>query len=155
MTQNYGVIALEIGPLLVAALAGASIAVQGSLNAVLGKKTGSFEASFIVHVIGAVLLGAILLLGMGTGDLRKAQEAPWWSYLGGPLSVLIIWGVLTSVGKVGVSNANTAIVASQIAMALVLDCLGITGVKVTIGWMKVVGALLLIAGVYLLLKDGH
>lgn len=145
---------MKIVPLLVAALAGASMAVQGSFNAVLGKKAGSFEASFIVHLIGAVLLGGLLAFGFGQGGVRKALDAPWWSFLGGPLSVLIIWGVLTSVAEVGVSNANTAIVAAQIVTAIVLDCIGITGQKVSIGWMKVVGAMLFIGGVYLLLRDG-
>lgn len=144
---------MNIVPLLIAALAGASMAVQGAFNAVLGKKAGSFEASFIVHVIGAVLLGGLLAVGMGQGGLRKALEAPWWSFLGGPLSVLIIWGVLTSVGQIGVSNANTAIVAAQIVTAIILDCLGVTGEKVSIGWMKIVGAVLFIAGVYFLLRD--
>ncbi|HHY44125.1 MAG TPA: DMT family transporter [Firmicutes bacterium] len=144
---------MKIVPLLIAALAGASMAVQGAFNAVLGKKAGSFEASFIVHVIGAVLLGGLLAVGMGQGGLRKALEAPWWSFLGGPLSVLIIWGVLTSVGQIGVSNANTAIVAAQIVTAIILDCLGVTGEKVSIGWMKIVGAVLFIAGVYFLLRD--
>jgi transporter family-2 protein len=144
---------VKIVPLLIAALAGASMAVQGAFNAVLGKKAGSFEASFIVHVIGAVLLGGLLAFGMGQGDYRKAAEAPWWSFLGGPLSVLIIWGVLTSVGQIGVSSANTAIVAAQIVTAIILDCLGVTGEKVSIGWMKVVGAVLFIFGVYFLLRD--
>lgn len=145
---------MKIGPLVIAALAGASMAAQGAFNSVLGKKTGSIEAAFIVHVVGTALLGAILLLDLGSGGLGKAAEAPWWSFLGGPLSVLIIWGVLTSVGRAGVSDANTAIVASQIAAALALDCAGITGTKAGIGWMKVAGGFLLIAGVYLLLRDG-
>lgn len=146
---------VKIVPLLIAALAGASMAVQGAFNAVLGKKVGSFEASFIVHLIGTALLGGLLAFGVGQGGLRKAAEAPWWSFLGGPLSVLIIWGVLTSVGQLGVSNANTAIVAAQIVTAIVLDCIGLTGEKVSIGWIKVVGAVLFVFGVYLLLRDGR
>ena len=72
---------------------------SGSLNAVLGKKRARL-VSFIVHVMGAVLLGAILLLGMGTGDLRKAQETMVEAWR--PL-VFSSSEVLTSVGKVGVS----------------------------------------------------
>ena len=145
---------MRIVPLLIAALAGASMAVQGAFNSVLGKKAGAFEASFVVHVIGSILLGGLLVLGMGQGSLAKLKEAPWWSFLGGPLSVLIIWGVLTSVSAVGVSSANTAIVSAQIVTALILDFLGLTGQKVTIGWMKLLGAAFLIAGVYFLLRDG-
>lgn len=128
------------------------MAVQGTLNSILGKKAGPFEASFIVHVIGAVLLGAILLLGFGQGGLKQSLDAPWYSFLGGPLSIVIIWGVLVSVGGAGVSAANTAIVAAQITVALVLDVCGASGQKFAFNWWKVVGALLFIAGAYLLLR---
>lgn len=144
---------MRLLPLAVAALAGASMAVQGALNAGLGKRTGSLEASFIVHITGAALLGAALLAGLSEGSLRKAASAPWYSFLGGPLSVLIIWGVLTSVGKVGVAAANTAIVAAQIATAVVLDILGAGGQKLTFSWLRVLGAIVFVAGAYLLLKE--
>ena len=148
-----GGILLNITPLLLAAIAGASMAVQGTLNAVLGKKTGSFEASFIVHVLGALILGIVLLLGVSDGDVRKAVGAPWWSFLGGPLSVIIIWGVLTSIGSVGVGAATTAIVASQIATALALDVLGLSGHKMVLDWTKYLGAAAFILGAYLLLRE--
>lgn len=140
-------------PLLIAALAGASMAVQGTLNALLGRKAGSLEASFIVHVVGAAILGAVLLSGLSQGSLKRAFEAPWYAFLGGPLSVLIIWGVLTSVGKVGVTAANTGIVAAQIVAALLLDILGASGHTFAFSWWKVVGAAAFIAGAYLLLRD--
>jgi transporter family-2 protein len=139
--------------LLIAALAGASMAVQGALNAVLGKKAGSFEASFVVHVAGSVILGLILLTGLSGGDLRKVGTAPWWAFLGAPLSVVIIWGVLKSIGDIGVGVATTAIVAAQISMALVLDHLGITDVKAQMTPGKIVGALIFMIGAYLLLRD--
>ena len=144
---------MRLVSLAVAALAGASMAVQGVLNSVLGKKVGSLEASFIVHVTGAVLLGSILLSGLSQGSLKRAPAAPWYSFFGGPLSILIIWGVLTSVGRVGVSAANTAIVAAQIVTALLLDILGASGQKFSFGWLQALGATLLIAGTYLLLSN--
>ncbi len=129
------------------------MAVQGALNAVLGKKAGSFEASFAVHVIGSAILGVILLAGVSGGDVRRIGAAPWWTFLGAPLSVVIIWGVLKSIGDTGVGAATTAIVAAQISMALVLDFLGITGTKVGITGTKIVGALALMVGAYLLLQE--
>lgn len=71
----------------------------------------------------------------------------------GPLSVLIIWGVLASVGSIGVSAANTGIVASQIFAALILDILGASGQKLAFCWEKAVGAALFARGVYLLVKQ--
>ena len=129
------------------------MAAQGTLNAILGKHVGSFEAAFIVHLMGTVLLGGALLTGVTGGSLYGATKAPWYSYLGGPLSVLIIWGVLTSVGAAGVSAANTAIVSAQIMAALALDALGLSGREFNFTWLKAVGAALLIVGTYMLLKE--
>lgn len=144
---------MRLASLAIAALAGASMAVQGTLNSILGKKAGSFEAAFIVHVIGAVLLGALLLTGVSQGSLSRATSAPWYSFFGGPLSILIVWGVLVSVGRLGVSAANTAIVAAQISLALVLDFCGASGQKLAFSWIKVLGAAMFIVGAYLLLKQ--
>lgn len=144
---------MKLGPILIAALSGASMAVQGALNSILGKKIGSFEAAFIVHAAGMAILGVILLTGLSDGNMRQATSAPWYSYLGGPLSVLIVWGVLVSVSGVGVSAANTAIVGTQIAVALALDIFGVSGQKFTFNWGKVVGAALFVAGAYLLLRQ--
>lgn len=136
----------------IAGLSGVSMALQGALNAVLGKKVGSFEAAFLVHLTGSIILAVILLTGMSQGQLKAASSAPWWSFLGGPLSVLIIWGVLSSIGKVGVGFATTAIVAAQITAALVLDMFGITGEKVPLDMWKGLGAVLFVLGAYLLLR---
>lgn len=144
---------MRVLPLILAALAGVSMAVQGTLNAALGKRVGSFEASFIVHVLGSFILAGVLISGISGGDIRKALGAPWWSFLGGPLSVVIICSVLVSIGKVGVGVATTAIVASQITAALALDAIGATGQRFQMGWSKYVGAALFITGAYLLLKD--
>ena len=144
---------MHLTPLLLAALAGASMAVQGTLNSILGKRTGPFEASFVVHVLGALILGIVLLVGVSDGDIRKAVGAPWWSFLGAPLSVLIVWGVLTSIGSIGVGAATTAIVAAQIATALALDVSGLSGHHMVLDWTKCVGAVVFVVGAYLLLRQ--
>lgn len=133
-------------------MSGVSMALQGAVNAVLGKKVGSIEAAFVVHVVGSAILGAVLLTGMTGGSVKGTLQAPWWSLLGGPLSVAIIWGVLWSMKNVGVGSATTAIVAAQITAALLLDTLGITGQKVPIDVSKGLGAVLFVAGAYLLLR---
>ena len=51
--------------LAAAALSGALLAVQGTLNAGLGKVLGLLDAAFVVHVVGAVFGGGLLLAGLG------------------------------------------------------------------------------------------
>ena len=55
--------------LAAAALSGALMAVQGTLNAGLGKVLGLLEAAFVVHVVGAVFGGGCSWQDLG----RKAS----------------------------------------------------------------------------------
>jgi transporter family-2 protein len=139
--------------ILLAALAGAAMAIQGAVNAVLGEKCGSFQASFIVHLGGASILFLLLLIMGSLGGVKDFRIAPWWSLLGAPLSVFIIWGVLSSVGEIGVSTATTAIIAAQILTALALDYFGITGHPKPFDLNRIIGAVLFAIGTYLLLRD--
>ena len=52
---------LEILPLLVAAFSGVAMAVQGSINSALGKVIGLWESTFIVHLVGLLLVSLLLL----------------------------------------------------------------------------------------------
>ncbi|HOA70631.1 MAG: DMT family transporter [Bacillota bacterium] len=144
---------MNIWPLIIAGLAGGSMAVQGVLNSILGEKIGEIEATFVVHVIATALLGLVLVSGLSGGNLRNIGTAPWFGFLGGPLSVIIVWGVLTSIAKVGAASATTAILTVQILTALALDYFGVTGQKADIGITKAVGVVVFIVGAYLLLRE--
>lgn len=133
--------------MLIAMIAGISMALQGSLNAVLGKHTGQMEATLVVHIIGGAAVGLILLFGLGKGDLASIFKAPWYAYLGGILSVVIIYGVIASIPKVGVSLATTAIIVGQVSMALLIDHFGFFGLsKVPFTWTKFAGLIALALG---------
>jgi transporter family-2 protein len=143
---------LNLIALLIAAVAGMAMAVQGSLNAVLGKFVGQVEATLIVHIIGSVLAGIIVLMGISKGDFGKLGEVPWYAYLGGILSVLIIYGVAASIPKVGMAVATTAIIVGQVSTAMLIDQFGLFGLeKVSFTLLKFVGLVLLAVGARLML----
>ncbi|MEW6172493.1 MAG: DMT family transporter [Bacillota bacterium] len=138
--------------MLIAAVAGALMAVQGSVNALLGKITGLVEATFIVHVIGAVFAG-LLLLFCRSGGFSRLHHVPWFAWSGGILGVLIIYGVARSIPKVGVAPATTAIVVAQIMTAVAIDHFGFLGMdRLPFNIWRVVGGLLLGAGAWFLLR---
>ncbi|NMA13882.1 MAG: DMT family transporter [Clostridia bacterium] len=140
-------------PLLFALVAGIAMAIQGTLNSVLAKIIGLLEATFIVHIIGVVVVCIALFgLRLGEGSLAKMSQVPWYGYLGGIISVLIIYFVVASIPKVGVANATTAIVVGQLTTAMIIDCTGLFGMeKVAVTWVKAVGMILLVAGARLML----
>ena len=136
--------------LLLAALCGAAMAVQGSLNSILGKFIGLLPATLLVHLVGT--LGVILVCRWDGSAWGKLGQAPWFAFLGGLLGVLIVYGVAASIPRLGVANATTAIIAAQITMAVAIDHFGLFGLKaIPFSWWKAAGMALLVLGTRLLL----
>ncbi len=140
--------------LLVAAISGIAMAMQGTVNAQLAQRTNIWEATFLVHVIGTFTI-SIIMFGFGLGSLRLRawSEVPWYLYLGGILSVIIIYLVATSIPKVGVCNATTAIIIGQVGAAVAIDHFGLFGMaKVTGSYAQLAGIAFFAVGAKLLLR---
>ena len=137
----------------IAAASGILMAVQGTINGMVGKITGVLEGNFLVHVIGLAVVALLLfVLGLGQGSLTKIPNIPWYGYLGGVINVGIIYGVMAAIPKIGATNATTAIIVGQVAMAMIIDWFGFFGMeKVPITWRKILGLVLLAAGGKLML----
>ncbi|ACV61151.1 protein of unknown function DUF606 [Desulfofarcimen acetoxidans DSM 771] len=141
--------------LLIAASSGLLMALQGSLNASQSKIIGLWETTFIVHLLGLVL-SALLLFIFKLGSITWANlaQAPWYTYLGGILGVLIIYIVARSMPKVGVAPATTAIILGQVFTAGLIDHLGLFGLqKIPFSWLNIVGTFLMAGGAWLILKQ--
>lgn len=139
----------------IAALSGAAMALQGTFNAALGKALGLWESTLVVHLIGTIVALVILVVvGTGFGNFGKLSQVPWWAYLGGVLSVIIIYAVARSIPQIGVGNATTAIIVAQVSTAILIDCLGVFGMKkIDFQWIDILGIVLLAVGARILLID--
>lgn len=146
---------IDIGALLLAAVAGTMMAIQGALNALLGNKCGVLEASWVVHVLALGLLTMLLFIpGLGKGELRQALGAPWYTFFGGPLNVGIIYLVISSIPKLGMATATTAIITAQVITAAFVDHLGAFGAgRAVFTFSRIAGFLLLAGGTWLLLSE--
>jgi transporter family-2 protein len=140
--------------LLLALVAGITMALQGSLNTILGKAVGLLEATFVVHLVGTItVVMVLLLLRPGKSGLSQIVQAPWYTVLGGVLSVLIIYTVVVSISKLGVATATTAIIVGQVSTALIIDHFGMFGLKeLPFTWWKLAGIALLATGAKLMLN---
>lgn len=139
--------------LAIAALAGAAMALQGTFNAALGKTTGLWPSTVLVHVIGTVAaLSIMLTFRIGCPALGQLAQIPWYAFLGGVLNVLIIFAVVFTIPRVGVGNATTAIVVAQILTAVLVDALGLFGMKkYEFQYLDLLGIALLAVGSRILL----
>ncbi|MFA7078277.1 MAG: DMT family transporter [Syntrophomonas sp.] len=141
--------------LAIAALSGAAMALQGTLNTALGKIVGTWESTLVVHVVGTVAsLLIIIILGLGFSSLGKMGNVPWYAYLGGILNVVIVYAVVRSMSQIGVGNATTAIITAQLVMALIIDCTGAFGMKkIAFHYIDLLGIALLVAGARIIFME--
>jgi len=140
-------------PFLLAALSGIAMAIQGTLNASLTQKTSLLSATLVVHIIGTLV--ALVAVFAWRAPLLKYHwiSVPWYLYLGGILSVLIVGLVALNISKVGVCNATTAIIIGQVSMAVLIDHFGWFGIN-RLPWTpsQLLGVALFAAGAKLLFR---
>ncbi|UWG95771.1 DMT family transporter [Dehalobacter sp. DCM] len=140
-------------PAVLAALSGAAMALQGTLNSQLSQKSSLLSSTLIVHILGSIIaLGAVVIWKVPLSS-HKWNQIPWYLYLGGVLSVAIIALVAVSISKIGVCNATTAIILGQVGMAVLIDHFGLFGVQ-KISWnpWQLLGLLLFAGGAKLLFR---
>lgn len=139
--------------LIVAALSGVFMAIQGSLNTTLGKSIGLLAGTFMVHITGSIFALLLLVFGVEEGRWDMLGKVPWYAYLGGLIGVGIVYGVTVSISEVGVATATTAIIVGQVSMACVVDHFGLFGLKaIPFSLWKGVGIVLMAVSAWLLLR---
>jgi transporter family-2 protein len=129
------------------------MAVQGSINGLVGKYIGTLESNFLMHCVGLGIIFVLLfVIRVGDGDWSRLGEVPWYGYLSGLINVIIIYGVMVSIPRLGAASATTAIIAGQVATATLIDWLGLFGLEKTpFSYWQVVGIVLLAVGARLML----
>jgi transporter family-2 protein len=137
------------------AMVGGAVALQAPINSHLGKSVGTFQAAFLSFAIGTVVLLAIAALANGgLGGVRHATNVPWYYLTGGLLGVAYVSTVLVTVRSLGAGGVTAATIAGQLTLSVVIDRLGLLGVEQKpISVARVVGVLLLAAGVTLIVRD--
>jgi bacterial/archaeal transporter family-2 protein len=140
---------------ILTAAVGGLIALQAPVNSQLGRSVGTFQAAFVSFAIGTILLAVIAALARGgLGQIGEARGLSWYYLSGGVLGAAYVTTVLVTVRSLGAGPVVAATIAGQLSASLVVDQLGILGVTkdpITVG--KVIGVLLLAAGVFLIVRE--
>ena len=140
-----------------AVIAGVMLATQSGINAQLRTAVGSpVMAALISFLVGTFALGIYILLfnRENTGLMQSLQGMSVYKWTGGLIGALYVTGVIIVAPRIGATNTAGLIVAGQILFALFLDHFGLLGfVQHSINYMRLAGALLLIAGVFMILKN--
>jgi bacterial/archaeal transporter family-2 protein len=139
---------------IVAALSGSVFGVVTSIEGFIGRSVGAISASLIEHAVAALIaVPAVVFLFMrGTLTWDNTKSIVPASAVVAVLIIVAVAGVAYAMPRVGVAAGNMAMLFGQMALAILIDTIGIGGYdKVPLSLPRIAGLLLMVVGVYLVL----
>ena len=139
--------------LVLALAAGMFMPVQAGINTRLaGLVDGVIPAAFISFFVGTLVLGAVLAAtGQGVPLARAGAAAPWWYWTGGSLGAFFVTATVVLAPRIGGGAMVALTLAGQVAASMLLDHFGLLGFPhIPFDAKRLVGSVLLLAGVYLI-----
>ena len=140
-------------PLLVLVLAGAALTTQSAVNSQLRGGLHSVMWAVLASYLVGTLAAARVLVSTQAAlpTLADASGIRWYRWTGGALGMVYIAAITFSLQRVGAASLFALVVTGQLLTALLFDQLGLLGlVRSPLTLSRLAGALLLIAGAYLL-----
>lgn len=129
---------------------GIAMAIQTALNTQLRESLHSpLQAAFISFLIGTIVLGLLVSFEDATKpSLAQLGQIPWYLWLGGFLGVYAISVSIYTAPKFGFLTLSGVIIFGQLGMSMLLDHFGWLGnEKIPVNWQRVLGAIMIFAGV--------
>lgn len=139
--------------LVLAAGAGACIALQAAANGSLRTATQSPEWTAYFSICGTITCAtlAMLILRPSVPALADVKQTYWWQWIGGPLGAVIVLAGATLTPKIGAANFVAFVIAGQLVCSALMDQFGLMGLTeraLTPG--RAVGAVFVIVGAVLI-----
>ena len=130
-----------------AILIGAILPVQGLINARLSNVVGGpIVAAFFSFLVGSIALGTWLLLARERIVLSGGISLPAWIWFGGMLGAIYVALVTLLIPRLGTAAVMCLVIFGQVVASLVLERYGILQAPRAVDWVRIAGALLVIAG---------
>src|SRR5512143_816983 len=134
---------------LIGILGGVAVGLQGPIATQMGRRVGIAASTFVVHVSGALLSGA-LLLTRGGEQIQNWRSLSWYMLGSGFFGVLLYLTINHTMPRLGATTALALIIIGQLSMGILIDHFGLFGVAIrqVDGW-RAAGLFLLLVGGYL------
>lgn len=133
---------------LIALLSGALMSVQGVFNTQVTKASSIWVASAFVQFSALLVCLVCWLFTDRSSLLAVTKVEPKYMLLGGCIGAFITYTVIKSMEMLGPAKAVMLIVIAQLAVAYVIELLGLFGVeKQPLEWRKVGGMALAVIGI--------
>lgn len=132
---------------------GMLLPLQALINAALGKQTsGPLFASLCSFCVGTAVLGTWWLLSKPSLEPGLLSRVPWWAWTGGVIGALYVAGATLLIPRMGAASLICVVVFGQVMGSLLLDHFGVLHARQPIDALRVVGALLVVAGALLVVR---
>ena len=134
--------------ILVAALSGALMSVQGVFNSGVTKQTSIWlSAAFVQLTALVVCVIAWFITGKESSVGNLLLVTPKYMLLGGVIGAFITFTVVYSIEALGPARSAMFIVAVQVFVSYLIELFGLFGIeKQPFEWRKIIGVIVVIAG---------
>lgn len=134
---------------LFSAFIGVLITIMVLLNGVLSQKLGNYASTFIIHLLGLIVMSIIVLAKKNKVSFSK--DIPMYLYCGGILGVFTILFNNISFNLLGASLTLALGLLGQSICALVIDHYGILGMRVAkFKKEKLIGLIIIASGIVIM-----
>jgi bacterial/archaeal transporter family-2 protein len=135
---------------LLAAFAGACIALQATANSGFRKNIDSPWFAAFFSICGTILSATLFMLiyRPTTPSWDQLKSTSWWNWIGGPLGAMIVLAGAALVQRLGAAPFIALVVAGQLICSLLLDHFALMNLQenpITLG--RIFGAVLVVTGV--------
>lgn len=141
--------------ILLAVVSGAVLPIQAALNGKMGKAVGDpVYAALISFVVGSIgLLIYVIASKTELSSISHAGQVNWSVWSAGVLGAFYVACVIILAPKLGVALTFGLVVTGQLGISLIIDHFGLIGIPVReISWQRILGVVLIIAGVVVIRK---
>lgn len=121
----------------------------------LGERVGIASALVFAVIVSLICaLVALVVVERSFSGLRAAYEQPKWLWLGGVMSILIVFAITLGAPRVGTAATIGLVITGNLVMAAVIDRFGLFGQdELPLSWPRLLGIALLAAGASLTLTQ--
>lgn len=141
-------------------VSGMALTLQAGFNGRLRSKVGSpVLSSFISFLVGTIGLGLVLTYTILSGSYSLSDSVNmlkgirWWMFTGGLLGAFYIFITIFASPKIGFANMFSLVICGQIILSIIFDHFGFLENEIhLINPQRILGVVLLIAGVYVIQK---
>jgi len=140
--------------LVAAIVAGTLIAIQSAIIGAWGESLNPFTAAVWVHLGGLVfgVVGVLVAPRLGF-EVAAVRQAPW-GLLAGVAGMLLVTGIAVAVSGLGLASTLAVVTGVQLIVGFGLEVSGVVGRSVALDPVRLGGALLIVAGVYVVVSRG-